>query len=126
MSKQYETFDEMLTALDTITVIEAKRLGFDRVTREVLGDDADSTSLVEDFGEHAAIFACYKNNELVKELAKRFDLQIITYSIGDAFSLSTGMSFVNREKYLFCRSKEDAWSEEPDDSEDIDEEETQD
>jgi nucleoid-associated protein YejK len=55
--------------------------------------------------------------ELAKEYAKKIKGQVITYCIedgdeGTSFTYDTGIRLVNREYFLFCKSKESAFCEE--------------
>lgn len=121
MEKQYKDFDEMMTDLQGVTMDEAVKMKMTKGLKSLKGVDLDSTFEVEDHSGYASIFACHATNDMVREIAEKFDLQVVTYSIGDAFSYSTGMHFVNRERYMFCRSKADGFCEE--EMEESDEEE---
>jgi hypothetical protein len=123
MEKQYKDFDEMMTDLQGVTMDEAVKMKMTKNLKSLKGVDAGEGSIyqLEDHGGYASIFACHDTNDMVREIAEKFDLQVVTYSIGDAFSYSTGMHFVNRERYMFCRSKADGFCEE--EMEESDEEE---
>lgn len=115
MAKKYikfTDFDEMMS--------ELKGVKFD----EFLKVYPDLKNHVEEYSDYASIFACHDNNKLVTDIAKEQDWQIITYTLEDGeydededrdtsiAMYSTGMSFVNREKYLFCKSKKEGFCEE--------------
>lgn len=113
--KKYDDFDTMMNELGCLTFNEANDLSLTQGLVSIPKEEAENESSVfqlENHGGYAAIFSCKKTNEMVKEISNKFNLQIITYSVGESFSYSTGMHFVNREMYLFCRSTEEGWCEE--------------
>ena len=114
MDTQFNSFEEMMEKLNGISFKEAEEMG---LTKELLSLEGIKRSLddvyeLENFNSYAAIFACSSTDNMTKEIAAKFNLQIVTYCMGDAISYSTGMHWVNREKYLFCKSKEQGWGEE--------------
>jgi hypothetical protein len=103
--KKFRTFDSMMKQLNGVSFKEFSELY------------PELKNHVEDHGEFASIFACHDNNKLVTDIAQEQNWQIITYSIEDGddscFAIySTGMGFVNREKYLFCKSNKSGFCEE--------------
>lgn len=103
--KKFKNFEQMMEKLSAVKYKEFLNL-YPELKKEV-----------EEHGDYAAIFACHSNNKLVTDVSTEQNWQIITYSIEDgddsSFALySTGMSFVNREKYLFCKSKQSGFCEE--------------
>ena len=106
--KEFKSFDEMMSELSGLTLKDAKKLSIkDPDLNEMLKKE------LEDDGCHAYIYACYPNDALVRAFAETNGLNIITYSIedgdeGSSYCYTTGMHYVNRERYYFCRSDAEA------------------
>lgn len=75
--------------------------------------------LVKEIDDYLAIYACSEGAKLVASLAQVHNLQIVTECIHDcvddkkvAYSFSTGMHFVDRERYYLCHNPVEAYFEE--------------
>jgi len=113
-TKEFKDFDQMMMALSGLTYNELKGLKIsDPELNKLFQKELEGSD--EGYGY---IFACFPHDPMVKALVAENDIQVITHSIFDGDDditvdcFATGFHFVNRERYYFCRSREEAFCEE--------------
>lgn len=106
-NNQYVSFEAFAKATRLITWKEA----------EALGLPLSPKWLVEDTNDFYTIYACTDGEVLALDLSEAHKVHIVTESIVDGedditFCYSTGLHYVNRERYYLCRNDINAQYEE--------------
>lgn len=105
MSVQFKSLAEMVSKLEILTFGQAKSL----LTKEEFELFRESFEFSKSNLDLASVKANDNNRSIIEALVNKYELYPVTFSIHDGESSSdltydTGFTYVNRERFLLCKS----------------------